>query len=443
VILTKPKNLLAKNLLSLTAVQIATYVLPLLSVPIISRIIGPDKLGIINFGAAYIAYFTMLISYSFDFTATRKISKNPGDEHTRSVVFTEVFYAQCLLFCISTIIFVILLFTVPELKKNQTVLIFSYLLCLSTLFTQNWLFQAMQDLSKVAIFNLVSKLLFTVAILLIVRKNEDYIWQPFIIGTIQIVIALWSFIWAFKKYNIKLLKFSLRRCIGVLNEEKIIFFSLIFVNLYSYTNVVILGIYQSPNQVGYFTSAQRLVAIAQAVLTMPLAQAFFPFVGKAFGESREKGLQVVQKLIPLIIFVLGIACIIMFFLGPIVIRIFYGEKFDAAIPIFQTLSITPVIFALNNVLGVQIMLNLKMDKSFFKISALAGLLSVSLNLLLVRKWGYIISTINPVVTEIFIFIAMLVVLKRLGLNPINFKYFKLSSLREYLPPIKIGARKKS
>jgi O-antigen/teichoic acid export membrane protein len=432
----KSKQQLTKNVISLTVVQIATYVMPLISVPIISRIIGPEKYGIINFAAAFITYFTLLISYSFDFSATRKLAKNPDDAEKRNQVFSEVFYTQCFLFIISTIAFTILLFTVEDFKANQTVLIFSYTLCLSFLFTQNWLYQAMQDLSKVALFNLVSRLLFTVSIILVIRRNEDFIWQPLLIGFSQTIVALCSFVWAIRRYQLKFLRMPFRRCLEVLWEEKTIFMSLIFVNLYSSTNTVILGLYQSEEQVGYYTAGQRLIVIAQSVLTMPLAQAFYPFIGKAFGEGREQGLRVVQKLIPLIVMFIGTASVAMFILGPFVITMFYGEKFDAAIPVFQILAIVPLLFSLNNVFGVQIMLNLGMDNQFFKISASAAFVSIALNLVLIRQWGYIGTTFNWLATEVFILISMCVVLIRKGINPINREYFKLSSIGEYIQPLK-------
>jgi O-antigen/teichoic acid export membrane protein len=434
--LSKSTKQLTKNLFSLTLVQIATYVLPLISVPIVSRIIGPEKYGTINFAVAYVAYFTLLISYSFDFSATRKISKDPDNIENRNKVFSEVFYTQCLLFFLSTIAFVILLFTVTQLRENKAVVIFSYLLCVSTLFTQNWLFQAMQDLSKVALFNLISKVLFTIAILIVVRKNQDYIWQPLIISVVQGMVALWSFTWAFKKYQIKLVKITLLRCWEVLKEERIIFFSLVFVNLYSSTNTVILGLFQNATQVGYYTAAQRLIIIAQSVLAMPLAQAFYPFIGKAFGEGRDQGLRIAQKLIPLIVVFLGLATIAMFVLGPFVIRAFYGLKFEEAIPAFQILTIVPLLFSLNNVLGIQIMLNLGMDKYFFKITASAGVLSVALNFIFIKRFGYIGTTVNWLITELFCFSAMYFVLYRKGLNPISLKYFRFSAMKEYLSPIK-------
>jgi len=419
---------LTKNVLSLTIVQIASYVLPLISLPVVSRIIGPGKYGILNFAAAYIMYFILLVSYSFDFTATRKIARDPDNGQYRSVVFSEVFYTQCLLFVFSTIVFAVMLYTVPELKANKIVFIFTYFTCIATLFTQNWLFQAMQDLSKIALFNLISKLLFTVAILVVVRKNEDYIWQPFIIGAIQLVISAWCFIWAFRKYRIKFVNVPVSRCIGVLLEDRVVFFSLVFVNLYSSTNTVILGLYQSAEQVGYYTAAQRLIVVAQSVLVMPLAQAFYPFVGKAFAEGREPGLRVVQKMVPLIIVVFGMASIVMLVLGPLVIRIFYGHKFEAAIPVFEILAIVPLIFSLNNMLGIQMMMNLGMDKLYFKITASAGILSVLLNVLIIKRWGYIGSTINWLFTEIFLLICMYFMLRRKGLNAIAIQYFKFSAI---------------
>lgn len=427
---------LRKNFVSLTIVQLANYALPLVSVPIISRIIGPDKYGTINFAVAFVAYFNILVSYSFDYTATRKIARDPDNEENRNTVFSEVFYTQCLLFVFAAIAFFVTLYCIPRLEEDRTLIIYTFLICIGTLFTQNWLFQAMQDLSKVAIFNLTSKLLFTITILMVIRQKQDYIWQPLLIGIIQIFVSVGSFIWAFNRYKIKLKKVSLIRCFNVILEERIVFFSLVVVNLYTTTNTFILGLFQNSEQVGYYTAGQRLIVIAQSVLTMPLSQTFYPYIGKAFGENREQGLKVAQKLIPLIIIFTGLASLFMFLVGPFVITSFYGHKFNAAIPVFQILAFIPLIIALSNVLGVQIMLNLGMDKFFFRITACGAVLSVVLNLLMIRQWGYIGTTLNWLITEIFILVSMYIVLKRSGISSVNLDYFKPAAFKSYLQPIR-------
>lgn len=433
---TGDKKTLTRNVLSLGIVQVANYVLPLLSIPIISRILGPDKFGVINFAGAFVAYFTLIISYGFDLTATRKIAQDPFNEHKRSTIFSEVFYAKCLLFLFSTLVFTVSLFIVPELRSEVTVSVFSFLLCLATLFTQNWIFQAMQDLSKIALFNLISKLLFTIGIIVVIRQKEDYIWQPLLFSAVQIGVALASFLWAMKKYKIRFTKVPLSRCLVLLSEEKTVFFSFVVVSLYTTTNTVILGLYESAEQVGYYTAGQRLIITAQTVLTIPLAQALYPFIGKAFGESKELGLKLAQKILPIIILFTGVASLLMYLLGPYVLNLFYGDKFDAAIPVFQLLVFIPLIIAMSDVFGIQIMLNLKMDKYFFRITALGAVLSLCLNLLILPRWGYMGTAINWLVTELFISLALYITLRLKGINPFNKDYFKLSVFGEYLQPIR-------
>ncbi|RYY11278.1 MAG: flippase, partial [Cytophagaceae bacterium] len=65
---------------SLFSVQIANFLLPLLTVPYVVRIIGPDKLGLLNFSQAYVTYFSLLINYGFDMAAVRSIAANREDK---------------------------------------------------------------------------------------------------------------------------------------------------------------------------------------------------------------------------------------------------------------------------------------------------------------------------------------------------------------------------
>ncbi|HEX8608823.1 MAG TPA: oligosaccharide flippase family protein, partial [Pedobacter sp.] len=301
------KKSLSKNILSLSAVQIANNILPILSVPVISRIIGPEKFGSINFAASFVGYFVLLIGYGFDLSATRKIAKDPFNRENRNKVFSEVFYIQAILLVVSALIFTALVTSVPQFKAESLLMVFTFLICISTLFTQNWLFLAMQDMPKIALFNLVTKLLFTVFILIVIKHREDYVYQPLIIGCIQIAVAVTSFVWAYKKYELKFVKIPVIETLKLLWTERMIFFSIVVVNLYTTSNVFILGLYQSSSQVGYYTAGQRLIIIIQAVITNPLSQALYPFIGRSFGESKEAGLKTVQKILPVVALVTGIA----------------------------------------------------------------------------------------------------------------------------------------
>lgn len=426
---------LFRNVLSLGVVQIANYVMPLISVPIITRIIGPDKYGIIGYAATFIAYFNLLITYGFDLSATRKITQQRENKALLNEVFSQVLLSRILLFFVSLILFILCLKVVPLLAADKKVAAFSFLVCLSSVLTPNWIFQAMQDLSKVAFLNFLSKLFFTIFILIIVKEKEDYIYQPLVLSIISIIISIISFIWAFRQYQLSFIRQSFKKITQLLWQEKTIFFSLVVISLYTTTNIVILGLLVPDEEVGYYVAAQRLMDVASSVINLPLAQALFPFIGGAFAIGTEEGLQAIRKISPIIIIFTATAVIAMLVLGPTIITLFYGEAFKPSIPIFMILSVVPLVVAISNIFGIQTMLNLKMDSAFFRITAVGALLGVSLNIAMIYTMGYIGTAVNWLIVEGYITSAMFIYLAKRGIYPITFSEFKISNLRNQVAPL--------
>jgi O-antigen/teichoic acid export membrane protein len=436
------KKSVVKNFFSLGLVQVANYVFPFITVPIVSRIIGPDKFGVINFSAAFMTYFTLLINFGFDLSATRAIAASKNDLAERNRIFNQVVLAKVLLFSISLVLFLIALFTVPQLKNEKEVAVFSFILCFSWVITPNWLYQAMQELSRVAMFNLATKVIFTFVILSLVKVKDDYIWQPLAISTAQLVVGIFSFWYAIRRYNIKLRRMAIRPVLQLLWNERIIFFSMVVINLYTTTNVVLLGFLRSPSQVGYYTAGYRLVIILQSLLMMPMSQALFPFIGSAFAQSREKGLDFIRQVVPIVTLITTSAALFLCMFGSYIILLIYGNKFEASITVFRILVFLPIIIGWSNILGIQTMLNLKMDKQFFRITSLGAVSSVALNFILVTRFGFIGSAITWLLTEILIVVTMYTVLSRHGISIIEKKYFTPTHFKRYLKPIILTVKQK-
>lgn len=423
---------LAKNIFSVGIIQVANYLFPLITVPIVSRIIGPEKFGVINFAGAFVAYFTLLIGYGFDLTGVRRILKAPDDLDYRSRVFNEIFQSQILLFLFSAIVYSILIYCIPELRLEKSVAIFSFLACFATVITQNWLFQAMQDLSKIAILSLVSKILFTVIILLVIHKRSDYVWQPLAISVSTIFVSIISFVWSIRRYKLKLEFVPVKACLELLWKERVFFISMIVINLYTTTNIVFLGLFHGAKEVGYYTAGLKIITIFQTIISMTLSQAFFPFVGRAFGESREKGLQTCQKILPLVMISTIAMATTFFILGPFALSILYGEAFTPSIIVFQILIFTPVIIAFSTVLGIHVMLNLGMDKLFFRISCLGAVISIVINITYVRAYGFVASSITLLFIESLIALFFYIGLRRQKIEIINMNYFRVSAMKNLL-----------
>ncbi|HTE07631.1 MAG TPA: flippase [Flavitalea sp.] len=436
------KKGLIKNIFSLGIVQIANFAFPVITVLVVSRIIGPDKFGVINFAGAFVTYFTLLINFGFDLSATRVIAANRDNLEERNRIFNQVILAKLLLLGLSVVLFVASLFLIPQLRQEKTVAIFSFLLCLSWVITPTWLYQGMQELSRVAIFNLSTKVLSTLVIVLVIRVKSDYIWQPLALSLAQIAVGIYAFFFAIRRYRITLYWAPLKPVLKMLWTEKLLFFSTVVVNLYTTTNVVILGFMQSDTQVGYYTAGWRLITVVQALISLPLSQALFPFIGTAFAGGRERGLEVVRQLFPVVTLITLVAALMMWLFGPMAILLFYGEKFAPAIAVFRILVFIPIMIGWSHLLGIQTMINLKKDKMFFWITACGALLSLGLNVLLVSHLGFIGSAWSWLITEMLITLMMFSVLYRDGIMVLKGKYFHPSNFLRIIQPIVVGIRKK-
>lgn len=425
---------LATNFFSLSLVQVANSVLPIITFPIVARIIGPEKFGAINFAGAAITYFTLLINYGFDLSSTRTIAKNKDNILERNRVFSEVLFAKLLLLAFSTGIFIITLFSIPQFWAEKKLFIFTFLTCFSAVITPNWFYQGMQQLYQVAIFNFITKLLFTVAIIFAIKEQGDYVLQPLILSIASILTAAGSFIWAIRKYQISIQIINLKKILSVLWTEKMIFFSGVVINLYTTANIIMLGLVQTTKDVAFFSAAAKMIIISQTLISMPLSQSLFPVIGESFGQGRLNGIDKIKRITPFITVFTFIAGIFLWIAAPLIIQIFFGSAFGEAVIVLRILSFVPLIIAISDLLGIQTMINLNMDKPFFKITFFGALLGLLLNFFLSKQFGAQGTAWAWVLSEIAITFCMWLFLFYNQIQLFDSTYFRYNHFMEVARP---------
>ncbi|MBD0258580.1 MAG: flippase [Cytophagales bacterium] len=433
---------LLQNIFSLSLLQLANNFLPLIAVPVVVRIIGPEKYGVINFVSVVVTYFVLLTNYSFDLTATREIARNPADAAGRTRVFNEVFFAKLFLLAVSTVLFVGVVYALPELAAEKQVAVFTFITCISLVITPNWLYQGMQELYYVAVFNFVTKLLFTVFILFVVREESDYVWQPFMISISHVLVGVGSFAWAVKKYRIRLGYVPFGRVLRLLWQEKVIFSSFVAIAIYTNSSTLILGLVQTPTDVGFFTASSKLVIIMHTVVTIPLGLSLFPFIGESFGISKEAGVQKVKAIMPFVLLLTALMGAVVWLVAPFIITIFYGNAFVPAIAVLRILCFVPMVIGLSNLMGVQTMVNLKMDGAYVRITFVGALIGILLNIVLAEKFSYLGTAWAWLLTEASVAVIMWLYLYTIRIQIVDFAFFRYSYLLESIQPAVRSLRQK-
>ncbi|WP_164123658.1 flippase [Sphingobacterium sp. xlx-130] len=430
------KRKLLENIASLSVVQMVNYVFPLITVPYVSRVIGPDGYGAINYATAFVAYFSLFIGYGFDLTGTRKIANNSSDMKTISQTVSEILLARILLCFISIALF---LFSVHFFLPSQTDLKVTWILfvgCIANVISPQFLFQGLQELSIFAKLNLFRGVLNVILVFLLVRDYNDYYWLPVLTVCFNIAINVFLVIFSINRFKIKYSFVPLRQSLKLIINERIIFFSTVVISLYTTTNIVILGFFADVSQVGYYTTSQSFLNIVSTVITIPLTTALFPYIGRAFGESREEGLDVVRKILPIVFYGTLIASLFLLLLAPWCIRIIYGNEFEPSIAALRITAFLPFIICLSNIFGIQVMLNLKLDNVFLKTTLIACVIGVVFNIFMSKNFGYIGTAWSCLIVEAFVTSMMYLTLRSQGVEVVYGAYFKpkflIFSFKRYL-----------
>lgn len=412
----------AINVASLFSVNVANYLLPLFTIPYVVRIIGPERLGLLHFSQAYVAYFTLLINYGFDMAAVRIVAAERTNKALINQIFSEVMAGKALLLLISTVLFGLISANHSEFRGQLALHMGTYLGCFGAVLFPIWLFQAMEDLGRVALFNLVVKVLFTGSVFLMISQPQDFIYYNLSFSLAQLLVggvALWV---AVRRFQIRFSWPSFARLKVRFREDSTLFFSSVTIAAYSGSTIFLLGLLSSAYDVGIFSAGSKLENLARSFMGMSLNQALFPLVAKAFGDSREKGLSVVKMAFFPLLLLMVFVSLGLWIVAPWFINLFYGRAFSGAIEVLRLVAILPITIGISNLLGIHTMLNLRMDKAFFRITALGSVFGVLTSIYLIPEYTYKGATYAWIFTEVYIAVAMYFYLLKKGVQVIDTHY---------------------
>ena len=165
----------------LSLLQIAGYVFPLITLPYLARVIGPYGFGKIAFASAVVVWFQTIAEWGFNLTATRDVAQHRDDKERVSQIFSNVLWSRCLLATVAGFLLLILIAVVPYFRENAAVILITFLMVPGQIMFPDWMFQAIEKMKYITIFNLLMKLLFTVAVFVFIRDKDDYLIQPLLL----------------------------------------------------------------------------------------------------------------------------------------------------------------------------------------------------------------------------------------------------------------------
>jgi O-antigen/teichoic acid export membrane protein len=362
------------------------FIFPLFSAPYISRVLGVENIGLVNFAMSYVGYFAVIAVLGVDYYGVREIAKYKDDQKKTSKVFSELFLINCVTTIVVTIIYFLSIWHIPSLQQNWKIFVLVgvnlYLIPISL----DWYFRGLEYFKIITNRSIVIKFLSFVGLFIFVKQREDVI--PYILLYVCSVIGTYilNFIYA-KKTGLKIKWTNINVKVHI--KPMLIFFvSHVAISIFTMLDVLMLGFLSSYKQVGFFTSPNRILGIIMSFFAA-INTALIPRL--AFNQQQQSNdnanKELLQKAFDFSSLLIIPAAIGLCLLSARFIPFFLGPEFLGSILPMQILSFKIIVVMINSFFGFNILMTFGYENKYAIVLFTCALFSFVLNLIFIPKYG--------------------------------------------------------
>lgn len=405
---------LKKNFIYNAILTMSGYIFPLMVYPYVSRVLGVANIGACNFVDSIVEYFTILSMMGMNTIGIREIAKCKNDRQKLDNVFSQLFSLNTLTTIAAIIILIIATNIVPKFAPYKDLLyigvgklFFNYMLI-------NWFFQGLENFKYIAARTIFVKILFVISVFLFVKTETDVKLYYFLVALTWAGNGIINFIYA-KKYVS--FNFTLKINKAIIGSFFILGVYWFMNSMYTTLNVAFLGFATNDIEVGYYTTANKLLTVIMTMFTA-LTSVMVPRVSVALkSNDNSEAKALIRKAInALMLFAIPL----IFFVFPFSQELIYlmsGKGYEGATTPLQIM--TPLFFLVgyDQIIVLQTLLPMGKDKDILRNSILAASVGIISNIFLTLNFGKNGSAIVLILAELSVLLSsQFCVTKYLGLK---------------------------
>lgn len=386
---------------------VSSLVFPMITFPYVSRILGPEGLGITGFMSSIVSYIVLIVTLGIPTYATREVAKVREDKAKLTKLTKEILYLHSMLAIGGYTVALVILFTIPQVFAHKTIFLLSSLHIGINVLGVTWFYTGTEQFRYITIRGLAVRCLSVPALFIFVHTQEDII--PYML--VNLCAEMGNYFVNF---------FRLGKCIDwkqwtwtELNIKQhlpsiwTLFISSVAVTIYFNLDNLMIGFISGENAVGYYAPALRLQRLLMGVV-ISVGTVVFPrlsYLSKC--DNKEEYDNLSAKAIKITISIGLPLCIGLICLAKPLIELFAGERYIPSIITLQLLA--PVVFlgTMSNVVA-KILISSGKEKQMTKATIVGAVVNASLNALLIHYFSHKGAALASSIGELSVIVSMLV-----------------------------------
>ena len=402
------KKSVIKNYIYNMFYEVLAIIIPLITTPYLSRVLGAEKIGIYSYTISITTYFILFGSLGIAMYGKREIAYVQNDVDKRSKTFFEILLLRCITLLISMAIFYVSFCIKGEYHIYYMILLLEII---ANMIDISWFFQGIEEFKKTVIRNTVVKIISVICIFLFIKTPDDLsiYFLIYVLSTFFGNITLWLYLPKFvEKVKFKSLKIGKH-----LKPTIMLFIPQIATQVYTVLDKTMIGtIISEKNEVGFYEQAQKIVKLLMTIATS-MGTVMMPRIAATYAiGDKNKVKEYMNKsfsFITMISFplVFGLCSIAYKF-----VPIFFGAGYDKVAPLLCIISPIIILIGLSNVTGTQYLLPTKQQNKYTLSVVIGAVVNFVLNLILIRYYKSIGASIATVVAELSVTLTQFILIRK-------------------------------
>jgi PST family polysaccharide transporter len=388
---------ITQNVIGLYALQLATFVVPLITLPYIVRVLRPAEFGLVVFSQGFSFLLALYIDWGFTPVGVRQVAACRNDPEALSAVVRRVLGAQALLVAASMPVTLGLYVVVPKFAAHPLYLLLAWIAAAANGLAPNWFFLGIEKLRLSSLTSLAFRVLGAGLTFAFVKGPGDA-WIVLALFAASAVTTLASLsLRMFRYVHIQLPR--LAESWDAVRHAGTLFIATVGASLYVSFNVILVGLFEPAAVVAHYAAPERLVRVSLGVLG-PIGTSIYPRLAYLQSAQRHDRAKLLLGVTTAILTLVGLllATILAVF-APLIVRIVFGSEFvGASVPIMRILVGVIPMQIVGGVMGSWL-ITLNMDRRATVIVVRAGLLNLVLSCMLTPLFGAIGTAASVVCAE--------------------------------------------
>lgn len=390
-LLSIKKNLAYNFLLSASQV-----LLPLISIPYISRVLTPEGIGRVSFIDSFTWYFISIAEFGIVVYGMREVARQRNNNEERGKLVSELLALHVVSSALALVLYFVAVFLLWNKIQDIRLLLFSLSFLLVNFFACEWYFLGMERFKYLTLRSLLTRLLGLFSIFILIKSPDDYFLYYAITVVAAIVNSLWNNYLLFKEVPVSFKKVNWKK--HIVHTRVTYLISLLYGVTLMLDNVL-LRLASTATAVGYYAFSMKIARTSSLLLTDSLL-VFFPRIVSLIKEGTQSEVQqVVKRNLQLLIFFGVPLCTGLFLLAEPLVIVFLGPQFIPAVIDLRLLAFFPFLKMYNLFLSKQLLIAHNQEKLYVRSLAAGSLLFVVGTLLLSYYFADVGACIAILVSE--------------------------------------------